>query len=242
MMARTRAAIEREPDDIARDIRSELRSILRLRRDLYAPLRRFEPIADPDSGTRYYVLFDTHPRKAIRGLKLGGLTQLRLPDERICDRVLEFAKAVWHLKDRLHRFAKTTGQLADLEGIADKSTALRVCADLANQKKHGRSENRSNLNPCLDLVVFDTSKNGSVELYYDGAMKDKEVIVANPNPIPYTVDVLINGDSTVLGDARQIIDNGLTDWLPVVQQLGLLSAADPETNALRTILIGDAYN
>ncbi len=236
-MTQTRNSSNRTSDDIAAEIRSELRSILRSRRDLYAPLQRFERIADATSGTRYCVLFDMTPRKAIQGLKLGGLKQLKLPDEPIHDRILEFAKAVWHLKDRLHQFGKATNQPTDLNAIADQSSNLLVAADLSNKKKHGRNENRSKLNPHLDLVAFDTSNSGPIELYYDGAMKDKELIITNPVPIPFTVDILVQDGNAVLGDAREIVNKGLLDWLPVIQQLGILADDDPETKALCAILL-----
>lgn len=236
-MSQNRTFTKQASHKIASEIRSELRSILRLRRDLYAPLQRFEPLADPSGGIRYYVLFDTNPRKTVQGIKLGGLKQISLPDEPILDRVLEFAKAVWHLKDRLHQFARATNQQVELDAVANQSTNLLVVADLANRKKHGRSENRSKLDPHLDLVAFDTSRSGPIEFYYDGAMKEKELIVTNPVPIPFTVDILAQEGNTVLGDARQIINNALLDWLPMVQQLGILSAYDPETTALCAILL-----
>lgn len=236
-MTQRRSSANRTSDDIAAEFRSKLRSILRARRDLYAPLERFEPITDPDGGRRYYVLFDMNPRKAIRGLKLGGLRQYKLPDEPIHDRVMEFAKAVWHLKDRLHQYAKATNQPTDLEAVADNSTNLLITADLANKKKHGRNENWSKLDPQLDLVGFDFSNSGPIELYYDGAMKEKEVIVTNPVPVPFTVDVRGQDDDVAFGDAREIINNALLDWLPVIQKLDILAADDLETKALCTILL-----
>lgn len=235
-MTQTRISADRNSDEIATRIRSELRSILRVRRDLYTPLQRFEPITDPDGRTRYYVLFDMNRRKAIQGLKLGGLNQLKLPDEVIHDRVMEFAKAVWHLKDYLNQFAKATKQLVDLKRIADQSPYLLIAADLANKKKHGRNNNRSQLHPHLDLVAFDTSKSGQIEFYYDGSMKEKELIVSNPVPIPFSVDILIHDGNVVLSDARDIINKALLDWLPVIQELGILSDDDSETKALCSIL------
>jgi hypothetical protein len=225
----------RTTDDIANEIRAELRCILRARRDLYTPLERFEPITDSNGTTRYYVLFDMHGRSRIQGLKLGGLKAFRAPDERIYDRIHEFAKAVWHLKDRLYQYAKATAQQVDVDHIAKLRNDQLVCADLANKKKHGRNENRSKLDPHLGLVSFDTSNNGAIEMYYDGAMKDKELIVAEPVPISYSVDIL-DQDKTVIGDARVIINRGFNGWLPLIRQLGILSADDPETKALRSIL------
>lgn len=225
-------------DGIANEIRTELRCILRARRDLYSPLERFEPITDSDGTTRYYVLFDMNRRIRFQGLKLGGLKTYTAPDERIYDRILEFANAVWHLKDRLHQYAKATNQQIDVDHIAKQSNDLLVCADLANKKKHGRNENRSKLDPHLGLVSFDTSNNGAIEMYYDGAMKDKEVIVAKPVPISYSVDIL-DQDDTVIGDARIIINRGFNNWLPLIRQLDVLSADDPETKALRSILFDE---
>ena len=181
-----------------------------------------------------------HRHIPIQGLKVGSLKVLKLPDERIQDCVLEFGKSVWHLKDWLHQFAKATNQGVDLEAIANQSTDLLITADLANKKKHGRNENRSKLNPTLDLVKFETSNSGPIEFYYNGAMKDKELVVTNPVPIPFSVDILIHDSNAILGDALKIINNALFDWLPVIQQLGILSADDSETRTLRSILLPDA--
>jgi hypothetical protein len=235
-MNQTRAAASRTPAEIATEVRAELRSILRARRDLYTPIDRFEPIAESGAQTRYYVLFDLHRRIPIQGLKFGGLKQLKLPDEGIHDRVLELAKAIWHLKDRLHQYARAINRNVAEEALAQQDLNLLVCADLANKSKHGRNENRSKLNPHLDLVTFDTSNCGSIELYYDGAMKEKELIVGNPVPIPFHVDVLIHDGNAIFGDVREILSSAMNGWLPVIQTLGVLSADDSETKALYTIL------
>jgi hypothetical protein len=220
---------------IAAEIRAELRSILRARRDLYAPVSRFEPATNETNGIRYYVLFDLNPRKQFFGLKLAGLKELRLPDESIQDRVLELAKAVWHLKDRLHQYAKAIGKRIDCDAHARQCPALLLCADLANKKKHGRNENRSGLDPHLGTVTFDTSASGAIEFFYDGAMKDKELIVENTVPIKFTVDILGAGEA-VLGDARDLINDGFRGWLPLIQKLELLANDDPESVALYSIL------
>ena len=228
---------------IANELRGELRSILRTRRDLYSPIQRFEAIVS-ESGepNRYYVLFDMHPRIEFQGIKLGGSGTLCLPDEHIQDQVLELAKATWHLKDRLHQFAKAAKKQVDVDAYSKKSESLLICADLANRKKHGRHENRSKQNPYLGLVKFDTSRSGGLEFFYDGAMKTKGLIVENPVPIPFSVDVLAQQgedqqkDDTILGDAREIINSGFCDWLPLIDSIGLLSGDDPETITLRSIL------
>ncbi len=232
---------------IANEIRGELRSILRTRRDLYSPIQRFDAIVS-ESGepNRFYVLFDMHHRFEFQGLKLGGLGILGLPDERIQDQILELAKATWHLKDRLHQFAKAVKRQVEVDAHSKKSESLLICADLANKKKHGRHENRSKQNPYLGLVKFDTSMCGGLEYYYDGAMKTKGLIVEKAAPIPFSVDVLAQKgdapekDDDVLGDAREIINRGFCDWLPLIDSMGILSGDNPETIALRSILFDPA--
>ncbi len=240
-MNEKRNSVNLTPEKIANEIRAELRSILRARRDLYTPLQRFEPVTDPDGSTRFYVLFDMHRRIRFQGLKLGVLKIYRAPNERIYDCVLDFAKAVWHLKDRLHQYAKATKQLVEVDDISQNSRNLLVCADLANKKKHGRNQNRSKLDPHLGLVNFDTSKNGPIEMYNDGAMKHEELIVANSIPIPFSIEILGQND-VVLADAREIINAGFCDWLPLIKQLGILSGDNPESKALRTILFDEDPN
>jgi len=240
-MSRTRKPAQFTADKIAKEIRAELRSTLRARRDLYAPIQRFEAITEANGHTRYYVLFDMNPRKQITGLRFGGIKELGLPDERIHDRVLEFANAVWHLKDRLHQYAKATGTRIDCDEHAKQCQPLLVCADLANKKKHGRNENRSGLDPSLDIVKFNMSGNGAVEVYLDGVMNDKEVIVEKNVPIPFAVNILVQGDGkTALGDAREIINLGFEHWLPLIERLGVLNAGDRESHALRNILFDKA--
>jgi len=225
-----------DSNEIAGQIRQELRGVLRLWKDLRTPIERFEPFrATPGDPYRYYVQFDVRPRRRIKGLQIG-LKSLSVPDERIQDQVLEFAKAVWQLKDRLRQWAKAVGARSDVEVTAKKNTSLLVCSDLANLKKHGRCENRSGLNPHLGTVRFDTSESGMVEFFYDGATKEKELIVSRPVPIPFRVDVKTHDGSDVLGDAVEIIADAFKAWLPVIEELGVLSADDPETRRLRELL------
>lgn len=222
-------------DKIANEIRVELRSILRVRQDLYLPIDCFEPIKGSNGEMRYYVLFDMKPRVSFRGLKLRSPKMWIMPDERIHDLILKFAKAVWHLKDRLYQYAKATKQQVDIKQFTAKSRDLLICADLANKKKHGRNENISQLDPHLGLVSFDIRQSGDVEMYYDGAIKEKKLIVEKPAPISYSVDIL-SKDETIIGDAKHIISSGFSYWLPLIGQLGILSAEDPETKALSNVL------
>ena len=222
---------------IAAEIRAELRSILRQRDDLRKPLAWFGQVdSRPASQPRFYVLFDQNPRLIVSGLRFGGCNHLRLPDERIIDRVFEFAKSVWQLKDRLKLWVKTQGLPTDGEADANKSQHLLISADLANWKKHGENKNRSGVGPRIETVRFDTSCSGALELYHDGATKRQELLVATSIPIPYSVEVSGNRGVLQLGDAVNLIDKGFQDWLPVIGSIGVLSANDRESAYLRSML------
>jgi len=219
---------------IAAEIRSELRSVLRQRDDLRKPLQRFGEVESrPHDVPRYYVLFDENPRLVVSGLRLGGCEEVSLADERIIDRVFEFAKSVWHLKDRLKLWVHAQGLGFKVEAEAEKCHTLLVCADLANRKKHGTNRNRSKIDPRIETVKFDTSRSGGIELYYDGATKHQELLVTDPAPIPYRVDVVADGGTRNLGNAADLIDHAFSEWLPMIQRLGILSSSDGESEYLR---------
>jgi hypothetical protein len=93
------------------------------------------------------------------------------------------------------------------------------------------------LNPYLSEVRFDLSHSGPIELFYDGVMKRKGLIVSHPVPIHFAVDILTGDDRTVVGDAREIINGAFHDWIPTLEKLRLLSTDDPVGKAMRTILL-----
>ena len=231
------------PESIASEIRVELRSILRQLRDLRTPIQRFE--RDRNKGPndpQYYVMFDMQPRMSITGLRLRT-KMMSLPDERIIDDVLDLAKSVWHLKDRLQQWVKVASPSArhgvDREGIevwAKQSSELLLCSDLANEKKHGGCENRSRKRPSVAQVEFDTSASGVVEYFCDGAIGTKELIVSNPVPIGYRIPVTSRVDNAAVGDAVQIIEQAFLHWLPLIRRIGVLDLTDPQTLALRSAL------
>lgn len=228
---------------IASEIRVELRSILRQLRDLRTPIQRFE--RDTTRGAdqpQYYVMFDMQPRLSITGLRLRT-RMMSLPDERIIDSVLELAKSIWHLKDRLQQWVKVGSPLVrrglDRSGIetwAKQSLDLLVCCDLANEKKHGGNENRSRQHPTVGQVEFDTSDSGIIEYYCDGATGTKELIVSNPVPIQFAVPVNSSTEKKVIGEAIDIMERAFKHWVELIRRLGLLDSSDPESLALRRLL------
>jgi hypothetical protein len=104
------------------------------------------------------------------------------------------------------------------------------------QKKHGRNANRSKLNPRVGLVRFDTSQSGFVEIYYDGAMKDKELIVTNPTPIPFRVEITNGEEGATIGDALDLVNKAFSEWITPIKKLKVLDDNGPESDALRSIL------
>ena len=223
-------------DRLAADIRSELRGILRQLDDLRQPLSRFERLPHPKDGQpEYYVHFDDRPRRQITGLRFRS-NNVALPDERIGNMFLSAAEALWHLKDRIHQWCKLTCVQSNVEAHAKQSPELLVCADLANWKKHGRHGNRSGKEPRLGLVEFDTSQSGIIELFYEGATKEKELLVSDPTPLPFAASVLSRGQESEIGDAMAILLAALDHWKPLIVKVGLLDEDDRESSALRKMM------
>jgi len=209
-------------DRLAFELRAELRSILRQFDDLRRPISQFARYPDPAPGQPpFCVLFDNGPHRRINGLR-AGIKKLSLPDERILDAVLSLAKSIWHLKDRLHQWVQANNLPEDVESYAKDCPPLLIAADLANWKKHGRSQNVSVQKPRLELVEFDTSQSGIVEFFYDGAMKEKELLVTNPKPLKFKVPVLIDGGDAQLGDAVEVLTQAFEHWKPLIRTVGAL--------------------
>jgi hypothetical protein len=74
-------------------------------------------------------------------------------------------------------------------------------------------------------IAFDTSRSALLEFYYNGATKQRELLVTNTVPIPYGVDVA-DGTGAVIGNAADIIRAGFDHWLPLIKQLDVLAGAE----------------
>lgn len=242
---------ESEPSassELAAEIRHELRSILRQRDDLRRPLNKFEPVKDPTKGQPpHYVVFHLGPHRSIVGLRTQ-FNRLTLPDERIIDAVYGFAQSVWHLKDRLKLWIASRKMDLDVEAFAGSNPDLLIVADLANSKKHGPLRRpRSCHTPCLGvltsdehenptdgtgIVSFDTSRSGVAELFYDSARAEKELLVTNRVPIPFTVEILVGDPQTSLGNAVEFIFLAFRGWLPLIEESSVLDSDDRQTQEL----------
>ncbi|MCH8823863.1 MAG: hypothetical protein IH984_10185 [Planctomycetes bacterium] len=183
-----------------------------------------------------------NPRRIVNGLRISPKT-ISLPNERIRDSFFHYAKAIWHLKDRLVIWAQVTGIARDLKNakslihaIPGGCLELRICTDLANKKKHMQNQNRSGLKPDLSEVQFDTSKCVPIELYFDGATKQQEILVTIPSPIGYSLNVITDPDQTVFGNAIEVMKTGFNSWLPLIDDMEVLADDNPETQSLLRIL------
>lgn len=241
-MAGQRNGAKQSPMRIAGEIRTELHTILRGLCELMRPLHQFYTSPDRPVGVpRHFVTFDRSIHSGGTGLRIGAL-KVVLPVPSITERVGSLAVSIWHLKDRLNKYAKATGKKIDLDEWARREVNLLICADLTNYKKHAGNENQSRLNPRLnDVVEFDTSRSGCLEQCYNGAMKTGELLVTNKEPIPFWVNVL-DGDSNVIGNAADILRSAFDHWLPVIDQLGVLDGAGREDEELRKVLFPRTEN
>jgi hypothetical protein len=237
-----------ERDWLALEIRGELRRIIRKWSDLASPLCLFRELSDrPASRPRYPVCLSLSGQmRTGTGLRMG-VKQLVRPDERLDDFVYGLAGSLWHLKDRLRQWCAAAGRPDRVEEHANGSADLLICADLVNRKKHGCNDNRSGLDPWVDQPVLDTSQSGVVEFLYDGAWNETILIVSEPKPIPYRVDILRDAgkrsertasqgrEPLRIGSSSEIFLRALAHWCPLIDELEALRD-DPESAALRRAL------
>ncbi len=244
-------------DAISREIGSEIRRILRKWYSLKTPIQTFREVDRPAGRPSIEVYFGTsllgpspHDSTSV-GVQDKSIGTLGLPDERINDALHHFAGSVWHLRDRIRRWDRARGTSPEvvkrrITKLIGESRDLQICGELITEKKHGAREDRSGLQPWLSGTHFDTSKNGAVEFWYDGAVKEAYLLVTIANPVPYRVDVYRGDDPAIdrerpdegakIGDAVDIISSGFRAWLPLIRDLGILDGDGPEENALVQIL------
>jgi len=193
----------------------------------------FQEMPDRPAGhPTFRVAFDNFPPKTIHGL-IHRTNTITMPDEHIIDNVLNFAQSIWHLKDRLDAWSKGTSRPFDAKKIYSQSLHLLVCSDLANSKKHGRSDDRSKLSPHLKPEIeLDTSKSGLLELFYDGTRKEKELYVTNPSPILYKVKIFGKQKKIIADNAVAYLFEAFKLWIPAIKQLDVLQVGCPESEAL----------
>ena len=146
----------------------------------------------------------------------------RLDYEEVQKKIVAFAGAVYHFKERLAAWVKKRG-LVTRPGIMDiacSSIPLQVCGDLFNAKKHGGNNNDSKLDLELSEMKLQTA-NETIGIRYDGQMKTGDLNRA----VPYCVEIYCSENRT-LGDAVRYISRAFSQWTPVIRTIGLLDDSD----------------
>ena len=224
----------RSPAKVAEDLRVGIRAIVYQWKILREPL-----LADP---------VDT-PRPDGMPNRLRGAQQF----EELKERVSRFAGRVWQIKDGLikwlehhptftieHQDGKGStvkgkgGKHAErtIEDIAKTSMPLMLAADLYNSYKHYDDCNRSGYAPILDGAEFDTSKAGTLGIYYDGSRKSGDLLVTNRVPVPIRVEIKSSNQPVDFGEGVRVIARGFLVWVPLIRQIRLLSPNIPEDRAI----------
>jgi hypothetical protein len=211
------------PDQIAADIRIELRSIVRGLQHLRQPFTEFDDVPGLPEG---------HPRFRLKQAACY---------EEVQRRVLEVAGAIWHLKDRLKLWvaARSLTISPTIEELVAGNLALLLCSDLINAKKHGECKNRSGYGPRLGGLRIDINGNGAVAMRYDGAAKEDEILVTHRVPVPFQVEIISGDGRGTFGNAAEVIEKAFDVWRQVICQLGILAAPDPESQLLLRHLRGE---
>jgi hypothetical protein len=219
-MKKTRKRQKRErvnATEMAAEIRKELRGILRRMDELRRPL----------------------PVELIEGIPEGEPRYLvrRASDyESIQEDVITLAGMVWHLKDRLKRWMAASGLeiSPSIEELAAGCKALLICGDLIDSKKHGGGSNSSGHAPRVGGISFQPG--GMMALRYDGALKAGEFLVTNPEPIPYTIEIVAGDGQGTFGPAIEVICQAFEQWRMVIVNADLLGGSDAESVQLRRLL------
>ena len=197
-------------ENLANEIKVELRSIIRQWDKLHKPLRCSEKVNIPE-GSSYYRIEGAQSYEEFHEL------------------LLCFAGSVWQLKDRFKLWVKTKGSdgkqvQTSIEKMVEKSLNLLLCADLYNIKKHGKLKYpRTHYAPILNSISFNTSKSGVIGINYDGqASKTSDIVATNPEPVPYRVEILSGDGKYCFGNAVVVITRGFGHWIPFIIQSGIL--------------------
>jgi len=140
----------------------------------------------------------------------------RLDYEEFHKKLLGYAGAIYHFKERLAAWVKKRGIAVKITEIAESNTPLLVCGDLFNTKKHGGNENRSKLFPELSGMKLLTA-GSPIGIRFDGTMKTGDLDRA----VPYVIEIHCSENRT-LGNAVRFVSKAFSVWIPIMKQIGLL--------------------
>ncbi len=203
-------------DEMATEIRKELRGIFRRIDGLRRPLD-VEPMEGIPEGEPRYLIRQAGHYEAIQ------------------EEVITLAGMVWHLKDRIKRWmaASCLGCSPTVEELADACMPLKVCGDLIDSKKHGGGSNGSGYSPKVSGISLPT--NGLLAIRYDGGLKAGEFLVTKPDPMPYTIEIVSGDGKFTFGPAVDVICKAFEQWRVLIENLDLLGGSDGESVQLRRL-------
>ena len=176
--------------------------------EITSRLKRFHRTLDP--------LFKTSAEEFVSDFR-GDMS-----DEAIHDQVISLIYSVYHLKDHIITWARGNGRSSEtVERTVNSSRALRLCADLANQDKHGRLKGKGRskeypqygtvtrgLRPRDGKVVVERSANGRMLAQ-----------VSDRTPVIFSLEV-VNSQGEVIGEAVEIAKQAMDDWRHLLSELG----------------------
>jgi hypothetical protein len=109
-----------------------------------------------------------------------------------------------------------------IEEWATTNPSLLICADLINAKKHGGPGDRSGYSPFLSGVQLFLARAGVLGVRYDGVNVLDELLLTNPVPVPWRIEVLTGDGKGTFGDAVELIGRAFASWVPVIRTLKVL--------------------
>jgi hypothetical protein len=197
------------PAQVADGVQIELRAILRRWELLRRPFEQFVQVAGRPADQPRWRLVSFTSYEAVQ------------------EEVLAFAGGVWHLKDRLKSWVQIKRLRLNLsiEKWAETNPPLLVCADLINAKKHGGPGDRSAYAPFLSGVqLLFPPQAGVLGMRYDGVNVLDELLMTNPVPVPWRIELWTGDGKGTLGDAVELIGRAFASWVPVIRNLKVLGA------------------
>lgn len=234
-------------DIVAQELRSELRRAFRKLDDLSSPIRLFVNHPHQSPPRPHLVACVLGPPRLY--LQNGVNTRhLAYPDERIQDLCFDFARCVWHLRDRFVSWYKSDPTLNEkkLNKYLHSRPDILVCSDLINWKKHGLIGEKSGQMPHVGGVHFDLSNSGIVDACYDGAAKEACITVSIPEPISFSVDIVDSAicdpysiippsPESIIDDAYTLFRRALLEYKQIANESGILNGADREAEHINML-------
>jgi len=138
------------------------------------------------------------------------------PPESIQDALLNAYVAAWSMKDYLAKRAKALGASPrDIEDFVNANSALQLCADVANDYKHGGWDRptRTARRPKFGDVTYTMPKAAIRSIsFFQHEGKDHVAVLPRPDRVQVRLPIVDETTRDVLGDAFDILDTAVGLW------------------------------